>query len=67
MLAAALSRCCIGVCVLGWVGLGTGCWGLGVWEVFVLGVAPRDRSCARRDRTEGGAVALLDWRIGVGG
>ena len=29
--------------------------------VGLVGVAPRDRSCTRRDRTGGGAIALTRW------
>ncbi len=45
----------------GGVCLGTGCLGIGNRGCVLLGVAPRDRSCTRRDRSGGGAIALTRW------
>ena len=36
--------------------------GDGSRDGVLLGVAPRDRSCTRRDRTGGGAIALTRWK-----
>jgi hypothetical protein len=47
---------------MGWVCVGTGCWGMGIGVVCYLVVAPRDRSCTRRDRSGGGAIALTRWK-----
>ena len=41
--------------------LGTGWWREGLGLCASCGVAPRDRSCTRRDRSEGGAIALTRW------
>ena len=62
MLVSALSRCCLGVGM--WVGREAKGWfGDRLVEsgilVVRLGVAPRDRSCTRRDRSGGGAIALM--------
>jgi hypothetical protein len=61
MLVSALSRCCLGVGMLvGFVwGQAGGERGFGC--VSLVGVAPRDRSCTRRDRSGGGAIALTRW------
>jgi len=45
----------------GGVCLGTGCLRVGNRGGVRLGVAPRDRSCTRRDRSGGGAIALTRW------
>ena len=75
MLVPALSRCCSGVRVLvgceakrfrrlrngkGWIG--DRLIGDGSRDGVLMGVAPRDRSCTRRDRTGGGAIALTRWK-----
>ena len=41
----------------GWL-RGTGWWRAGLWLCAARGVGPRDRSCTRRDRSGGGAIAL---------
>ena len=47
---------------MGWVCLGTGCLGIGNRGGVLPGVAPRDRSCTRRDRSGDGAIALTRWK-----
>ena len=75
VLVPALSRCCSGVRVVvgceakrfrrlrnGMRWIGDRLIGDGSRDGVLLGVAPRDRSCTRRDRTGGGAVALTRWK-----
>jgi hypothetical protein len=73
VLVPALSRCCtIFLGALGkellLKGNGMGLFGdrlLGIGNrggVCLLGVGPRDRSCTRRDRSGGGAIALTRFR-----
>jgi hypothetical protein len=45
----------------GWL-RGTGWWRAGLWLCAARGVGPRDRSCTRRDRSGGGAIALTRWK-----